>query len=259
MSKYQIFLDIVFLFFFGSCAGWVLELLFRKFFSGSNPEHKWLNPGFLFGPCVPLYGIGTVVLFGMSLVENYVFGSFSGSVGYYFVMFFIMALVMTLIEYLVGLLSIHVMGIRLWDYSRCWGNVQGIICPLFTFFWGVLSAVYYFLLYPKLLHLVEWFTLHPLFSFIVGICFGIFVIDCAFSLHLGTQLHQSAAKLDKTLYESVDLQKFQLRMQSRSGFFRLASAKPLTERMDAFDEFLHRRPGTPAGAKKSEKKGKKKL
>ena len=60
------------------------------------------------------------------------FGSFSGSVGYYFVMFFIMALVMTLIEYLVGLLSIHVMGIRLWDYSHCWGNIQGIICPLFT-------------------------------------------------------------------------------------------------------------------------------
>ena len=123
MSKYQIFLDIVFLFFFGACAGWVLELLFRKFFSGSNPEHKWLNPGFLFGPCVPLYGIGTVVLFGMSLVEDAVFGSFSGSVGYYFVMFFIMALVMTLIEYLVGLLSIHVMGIRLWDYSHCWGNI----------------------------------------------------------------------------------------------------------------------------------------
>ena len=174
MSKYQIFLDIVFLFFFGACAGWVLELLFRKFFSGSNPEHKWLNPGFLFGPCVPLYGIGTVVLFGMSLVEDAVFGSFSGSVGYYFVMFFIMALVMTLIEYLVGLLSIHVMGIRLWDYSHCWGNIQGIICPLFTFFWGVLSALYYFLLYPRLLHLVEWFTLHPLFSFIVGSCFGVF-------------------------------------------------------------------------------------
>ena len=29
MSKYQIFLDIVFLFFFGACAGWVLELVFR--------------------------------------------------------------------------------------------------------------------------------------------------------------------------------------------------------------------------------------
>ena len=27
------------------------------------------------------------------------------------------------------------------------------------------------------------------------------------------------------------------------GFFRFVSIKPLTERIDAFDEFLHRRPG----------------
>lgn len=249
MSKYQIFLDIVFLFFFGACAGWVLELLFRKFFSGSNPEHKWLNPGFLFGPCVPLYGIGTVVLFGMSLVEDAVFGSFSGSVGYYFVMFFIMALVMTLIEYLVGLLSIHVMGIRLWDYSHCWGNIQGIICPLFTFFWGVLSALYYFLLYPPLRRLVVWFVAHPLFSFIVGICFGIFLIDFAVSLHLGTALRKRAVEFDKSV-ESIDLQAIQRRLQKRGGFFRFTSIKPLTERIDAFDEFLHRKPGKKADTAK---------
>ena len=115
-----------------------------------------------------------------------------------------------------------------------------------------MSAAYYFLLYPKLLHLVAWFAEHPLFSFIIGICFGIFLIDCAFSLHLGTQIHKSAAELDKSLYESVDLQKFQLKMQSRAGFFRFASPKPLTERIDAFQEFLHRRPGTPADEKKTE-------
>ena len=244
MSKYQIFLDIVFLFFFGACAGWVLELLFRKFFSGSNPEHKWLNPGFLFGPCVPLYGIGTVVLFGMSLVEDAVFGSFSGSVGYYFVMFFIMALVMTLIEYLVGLLSIHVMGIRLWDYSHCWGNIQGIICPLFTFFWGVLSLAYYFLLYPRLRKLVEWFVAHPLASFMVGVCFGIFLIDLCFSIHLGAVVQKKAAEIDKNVYDAIDVQKLWHKMQSRGGFFRLVSIRPLTERIDAFDEFLHRRPGS---------------
>ena len=66
MTKYQVFLIIVFLFFFGSGGGWVLELFFRRFFSGANPERKWLNPGFLFGPCVPLYGFGTVVLFVLS-------------------------------------------------------------------------------------------------------------------------------------------------------------------------------------------------
>ena len=259
MSKFQIFLIVLYLFFFGAGGGWVLELLFRRFFSGANPERKWLNPGFLFGPCLPLYGFGTVLLFILSELDHQLFGSFSGTFWYYPVMFVVMALAMTLLEYIAGITCLKVMHLRLWDYSKLWGNIQGIICPLFTFFWGVLSALYYFLLYPRLLHLVEWFTLHPLFSFIVGICFGVFVIDCAFSLHLGTQIRRRAGEIDKTRYESVDLQKFQLKMQSRAGFFRLAAPKPLSERIETFNEFLHRRPGTPADEKKPEKQRKKKL
>ena len=158
MTKYQVFLIIVFLFFFGSGGGWVLELFFRRFFSGANPERKWLNPGFLFGPCVPLYGFGTVVLFVLSEFESQIFGQFGGSWWYYLVMFFGMALAMTALEYIAGLMSLKVMHLRLWDYSHCWGNIQGLICPLFTFFWGVLAALYYFLLYPRLRRLVVWFV-----------------------------------------------------------------------------------------------------
>ena len=62
MSKFQVFLIVLYLFFFGGVGGWVLELLFRRFFSGANPERKWLNPGFLFGPCLLLNGLGTVLL-----------------------------------------------------------------------------------------------------------------------------------------------------------------------------------------------------
>ena len=106
MTKYQVFLIIVFLFFFGSGGGWVLELFFRRFFSGANPERKWLNPGFLFGPCVPLYGFGTVVLFILSEFESQIFGQFGGSWWYYLVMFFGMALAMTALEYIAGLMSL---------------------------------------------------------------------------------------------------------------------------------------------------------
>ena len=75
MSKFQIFLIVLYLFFFGAVGGWVLELLFRRFFSGANPERKWLNPGFLFGPCLPLYGFGTVLLFILSELDHQLFGS----------------------------------------------------------------------------------------------------------------------------------------------------------------------------------------
>ena len=243
MSKFQIFLIILYLFFFGSVGGWVLELLFRRFFSGANPERKWLNPGFLFGPCLPLYGFGTVLLFILSELDHTLFGSFSGTFWYYPVMFVVMALAMTLLEYIVGLVSFKGFHLRLWDYSKLWGNIQGIICPLFTFFWGVLSLGYYFLLYPRLRKLVEWFVAHPLASFMVGVCFGIFLIDLCFSVHLGAVVQKKAAQIDKSVYDAIDVQKLWHKMQSRGGFFRFVSIKPLTERIDAFDEFLHRRPG----------------
>ena len=243
MSKFQIFLIVLYLFFFGAVGGWVLELLFRRFFSGANPERKWLNPGFLFGPCLPLYGFGTVLLFILSELDHQLFGSFSGTFWYYPVMFVVMALAMTLLEYIVGVVSFKGFHLRLWDYSKLWGNIQGIICPLFTFFWGVLSLAYYFLLYPRLRKLVEWFVAHPLASFMVGVCFGIFLIDLCFSIHLGAVVQKKAAEIDKNVYDAIDVQKLWHKMQSRGGFFRFVSIKPLTERIDAFDEFLHRRPG----------------
>ena len=222
MSKFQIFLIVLYLFFFGAVGGWVLELLFRRFFSGANPERKWLNPGFLFGPCLPLYGFGTVLLFILSELDHQLFGSFSGTFWYYPVMFVVMALAMTLLEYIVGVVSFKGFHLRLWDYSKLWGNVQGIICPLFTFFWGVLSLA----------------------SFMVGVCFGIFLIDLCFSIHLGAVVQKKAAEIDKNVYDAIDVQKLWHKMQSRGGFFRLMSIRPLTERIDAFDEFLHRRPGS---------------
>ena len=218
MSKFQIFLIVLYLFFFGAVGGWVLELLFRRFFSGANPERKWLNPGFLFGPCLPLYGFGTVLLFILSELDHQLFGSFSGTFWYYPVMFVVMALAMTLLEYIVGVVSFKGFHLRLWDYSKLWGNVQGIICPLFV--------------------------AHPLASFMVGVCFGIFLIDLCFSIHLGAVVQKKAAEIDKNVYDAIDVQKLWHKMQSRGGFFRLVSIRPLTERIDAFDEFLHRRPGS---------------
>ncbi len=59
----NLFLTIAYLFFIGSVLGWCLKLVFRKFFSAANPEHKWINPGFCVGPYLPIYGFGLCVLF----------------------------------------------------------------------------------------------------------------------------------------------------------------------------------------------------
>ena len=236
----NLFLTLAYLFFIGSVLGWVLELFYRRFISGANPERKWINPGFCVGPYVPLYGFGLCILFVLAAI-----GDAHGvrTVGDKLLLFLGMAVSMTAIEYIAGIMSLKIMHVRLWDYSNQWGNIQGLICPLFTFFWGVLSLGYYFLLYPRLRKLVEWFVAHPLASFMVGVCFGIFLIDLCFSVHLGAVVQKKAAQIDKSVYDAIDVQKLWHKMQSRGGFFRFVSIKPLTERIDAFDEFLHRRPG----------------
>ena len=240
----NVFLTLACLFFIGSVTGWVIELLFRNIV---HHNKKWVNPGFCTGPYLPIYGFGLCTLYLLASLEKY--GWITDPVWNRIVLFIAMAIGMTLIEYIAGLFCLKYFKVMLWDYSNLWGNIQGLICPLFTFFWGVLAALYYFLLYPPLRRLVVWFVAHPLFSFIVGICFGIFLIDFAVSLHLGTALRKRAVEFDKSV-ESIDLQAIQRRLQKRGGFFRFTSIKPLTERIDAFDEFLHRKPGKQANPSK---------
>ncbi|AEE17809.1 putative ABC transporter permease [Treponema brennaborense] len=243
---YQRFIVIVFLFFFGGTMGWVLELLFRRFVSKANPERKWLNPGFLTGPCLPLYGFGVAVLYVLSLFESQLLSVDNGGVLHYACMFAIMALAMTLIEYIAGILFVKGMHIKLWDYSGEWGNVQGVICPKFTVIWGVLSAVYYFFLFPPIQRLVIWFTAHPWFSFVVGIGFGLFIVDGAFSFHLGTVLRKKAAEIDRSV--PIDFQTLQrkLKLAGRVRFFTVHNGDYLSERVDKFEEFIRRSPATAA-------------
>ena len=40
----NLFLTIAFLFFIGSMAGWVIEVVFRRFFSSANPESRAARP-----------------------------------------------------------------------------------------------------------------------------------------------------------------------------------------------------------------------
>ncbi len=239
MTGYVYFILLLFLFFTGCILGWCLESLYRRFLSSANPERVWLNPGFLTGPWLPLYGTGVVFLYLLSLLERYV--GFFESIPWlhYGVLFVIMGLLMTFIEYIAGVIFINGMHIKLWDYTNEWGNIKGVICPKFTVIWGVLSALYYFLLFPQLQKLVQWFGAHPWFSFVVGTLFGLFIVDCAVSIHLGTKIKKRAAELDaKTVIDFSHLQQ-KLHLEHIS----IHNTSFLTEHVDRFEQYVHRAPG----------------
>ncbi len=201
------FLTISFLFFVGSMFGWILELLFRRFFSKNNPEHKWINPGFLTGPYIPLYGFGLTALFLMSLFPYVGISSLTELTWVKtLVCILSMGLMMTVIEYIAGLIFIKGMHVKLWDYSHEWGNLQGIICPLFSLIWTVLGALYYFFIQPHIVKMVIWYFNNIAFSFVVGMFFGIFIVDFCYSMHVVRILKRFAKEHDIIIrYEELKM------------------------------------------------------
>ena len=137
------------------------------------------------------------------------------------------------------------MGIRLWDYSHCWGNIQGIICPLFSLFWAVGGALYYFLIHPRILGALDWLSRNLAFSFFIGMFFGVFLIDFAHSAQLVTKLKAFADENDVVVrYEAVKLQirQAQDKAKAKYHFFRpFDSETPLREHLKQMADTLEKR------------------
>lgn len=202
----NILLVLAYLFFIGSMTGWIIEALFRHRFSSDNPEHKWVNPGFCTGPYLPIYGFGLCTLFMLAYFGqvNHLTDSVSSMV----VMFIIMAIMMTLIEYVAGIYCLKVLKVKLWDYSDCFGNIQGVICPLFSFFWAILSAFYYFLIHQHVLNGLIWLSNNLSFSFFIGMFFGVFTIDVIHSANIIIKVKKFAEEHQI----EIELEKLKLRM-----------------------------------------------
>lgn len=232
MSVVDGFLVAAFLFFVGSVSGWCLEVLFRRFVSAK----KWINPGFLTGPYLPLYGFGVVGLFAISLIPI--------ETGMYWLdsilIILIMTAVMVLLEYISGLIFIKGLKIKLWDYSDRWGNIQGIICPLFSFFWLIVCAFYYFIIDPFVIDAVLWFVRHMAFAFVVGIFFGVFFVDLGHSINLAAKIsafaknHNIVVSFEK-LKESIK-EKIEKRGKKANFIFPFKSGRNISQDLDVYNE-----------------------
>ncbi|MBR1863006.1 MAG: putative ABC transporter permease [Ruminococcus sp.] len=233
------FIKIAFLFAVGSMIGWVLEFFYRKFFDPVNVERKWLNPGFLTGPYLPLYGFALLLLYCMSRIERFL--PIDNIYLRKTVLFIIMAAAITLLEYLTGLIFIVRMKIMLWDYTQFWGNIQGIICPLYTFFWLILSLAYCFFIDPAVTTGVEALMDNLEYSFFVGTFYGVFFIDLGISINNIVNIaefareHNIIVKIDE-LREQI--QNFRIKNRERPMFFLpLRFTDTLHNNLERYREF----------------------
>ncbi len=238
----NIFLTIASLFFIGSLFGWVFEVFFRKFFSDTNPDHRWINPGFLVGPYLPIYGFGITGMFLLCSLPL----DFVQSAALQVVLRLVMiTAVMTVIEYIAGLIFIKGMHVKLWDYSNRPGNIQGIICPLFTLIWGIFGAIYYFLVHPTLIDGLYWLADHLAYSFFVGLFYGVILIDFGYSMQIIVKIRKFAAENQiivrlEELKASIKKQR-EIAKEKARFVFAFRSEHSLHENLKGYLEFTKER------------------
>lgn len=196
------------LFLLGSMLGWVTELLFRRAVHG-----KWVNPGFLNGPWLPLYGSGILGLYALCSLKLPEAFSPAAALA---VRIVLIAVAMTGIEYVTGLIFTRCFRVRLWDYSTRPGNIDGIICPLFSLIWAVAGAAYALLLHEPLTHFVQWLGAHPLVHFLTGILLGVWLVDVWDSFRLAAKLRALAKERRLQIrYESLKLSMWKSAKENR--------------------------------------------
>lgn len=192
------FLCVAFLFMIFSCMGWGLEVFYRRLCSAK----KWINPGFLKGPYLPIYGFGVVILSLYILAVSFFEEQFPSKFLFHLTIILGIGIFMTLLELIAGLIFIEKMHLRLWDYSDRIGNYKGIICPTFSIIWTILGAIFYFVFFHRIVLLVVRFVTLDWFLFAVffmGMFYGVFVMDLLQSLEIANRLKALAEENERVL------------------------------------------------------------
>lgn len=121
-------LYLLLLFVVGSLIGYIYEEIFYLV-----EENKLVNRGVLFGPWLPIYGIGIMGIYFLKPLKKHPI-----------LMTLSLILLTSFVEYVIGFISIKFFDMRLWDYRGLFLNLDGIICfrSIATFTVGGLVFVY---------------------------------------------------------------------------------------------------------------------
>jgi uncharacterized protein len=107
--------------------GWILEVSYRSLCAG-----RFINPGFLKGPYLILYGTGALMLMGCIFLFNFYDVNLVVKILTYFI-------AITGLELISGLIGTGLFNIRLWDYSDQFLHYKGHVCLKFSIYWVLLA------------------------------------------------------------------------------------------------------------------------
>ena len=175
------FFNIITYFLIYSFLGWVMESIFR-----SICEKKLINTGFLRGPFCPIYGIGAIIMIAL-------LSQFEKSI---VLLFFISLIILTLWEYIVGVVLEKLFKTKYWDYSDHKFNFQGRICLTNSIYWGFLGVAFVKYIHPFIESYIEKIDVNIL-KYIVLIFSIIFLVDTITTIIKVKNIQTTLDKIEK--------------------------------------------------------------
>ncbi len=113
-------------FFIYSFIGWCCEVVYC-----SIPKRRFVNRGFMFGPYLPIYGSGAMVV--LTLLRPFY--------DKWYLVFIFGVLSTSIIEYFTSWALEKIFKIKLWDYSKHPININGRVCELNSTLFGIMSLL----------------------------------------------------------------------------------------------------------------------
>ena len=132
---------LIWIFLIGCFLGYIIETIYCYPKIGYQSRQA-----VLYGPFVPVYGFGGVLLtLALYKLQN---------INVFF-LFIISAILGAAFEYLYSFLQELMLGIVSWDYSDAPFNIQGRTSLLYGIYWGVLGILWIKLIYPFLSQMID--------------------------------------------------------------------------------------------------------
>jgi len=127
--------SLLWMFFIFSFVGWTWEALLYLLYG-----YSMVNRGFLFGPWLPIYGCGSIlILFFLEFLKPHPFYLFLGA-----------ALICGMLEYSTSWALEHFAGARWWDYRDNFLNIHGRVCLISLLVFGIAGFLVSYYAAPRL-------------------------------------------------------------------------------------------------------------
>lgn len=180
-NRFVIIRNFLLLFIFFAVCGWIYEVIWTWFDDG-----VLVNRGYLFGPWLPIYGFGGMLIYGLfyKLIKKPVM---IGKLNVRFILLFVYITLITTVVELIATYVIEWTGTPytvLWDYSDHFLNFQGRVCLDASARFGVLGLMIIYgaiPLYHKLINIKN----QKLLNIIAWCIIAIFAIDWILRIPFG--------------------------------------------------------------------------